>query len=338
MAADRSVLVVVYDGVRLLDVTGPLEVFAVANEQGGRYRSRLASPDGRDVVANTGTRLGVDLSLAEADARDATLVVPGGPNWPETINDAELMDQIRRLSGQSARTASVCAGAFALAAAGLLDGRRATTHWELADQLARRFPAVQVDRDAIFIQDGPMITSAGVTSGIDLALALVEADLGAETARMVAKQLVVFLQRPGGQSQFSVRASAGQSNHDLIRKLLDAITVDPAGDHSLSSMAARVGVSARHLTRLFNEEVGATPARFVEKVRVEAAQHLLETGAAPLDRVARQTGLGSPETLRRAFTRVIGTTPGSYRSRFHTTGVTNGSSAGPLPAGPASPA
>lgn len=309
-------LVVVYDGVRLLDVTGPLEVFAVANEQGGEYRSCLASPDGRDVVANTGTRLGVDLSLSSADARGATLVVPGGPNWLHTISDAALLDQIRRLSGQSARTASVCAGAFALAAAGLLDGRRATTHWELADQLARRFPLVEVDSDAIFVQDGPVITSAGVTSGIDLALALVEKDLGAETARLVAKQLVVFLQRPGGQSQFSVRLSAGQARHELIRKVLDAITSDPAGDHSLEVLASRAGVSTRHLTRLFNDEVGTTPARFVEKVRVEAAQLLLEATADPLDVIARQVGLGSPETLRRAFTRVLNTTPGQHRARF----------------------
>jgi transcriptional regulator GlxA family with amidase domain len=316
-----DVLVVVYDGVRLLDVTGPLEVFAVANEQGGDYRSRLASPDGHDVVANTGTRLGVDLSLAAADARGATLVVPGGPNWLHTISDSGLLDQIRRLAGQSARTASVCAGAFALAAAGLLDGRRATTHWELADQLARRFPLVEVDSDAIFVQDGPVITSAGVTSGIDLALALVERDLGAATARLVAKHLVVFLQRPGGQSQFSVRLSAGQARNELVRKLLDRITAEPAGDHSLESLATAAGVSARHLTRLFHEEVGTTPARFVEKVRVEAAQQLLEATTAPLDVIARQVGLGSPETLRRAFARLLDITPGSYRTRFHTTGV-----------------
>jgi transcriptional regulator GlxA family with amidase domain len=312
----RDVLVVVYDGVRLLDVTGPLEVFAVANEQGGEYRSRLASPDGHDVVANTGTRLGVDLSLSSADARGATLVVPGGPNWLRTISDAALLDQIRRLSGQSARTASVCAGAFALAAAGLLDGRRATTHWELADQLARRFPLVEVDSDAIFVEDGPVITSAGVTSGIDLALALVEKDLGAETARLVAKQMVVFLQRPGGQSQFSVRLSAGQARHELIRKVLDAITSDPAGDHSLEVLASRAGVSGRHLTRLFHDEVGTTPARFVEKVRVEAAQLLLEATTDPLDVIARKVGLGSPETLRRAFARVLNTTPGRHRARF----------------------
>jgi transcriptional regulator GlxA family with amidase domain len=322
---ERSVLVVVYDGVRLLDVTGPIEVFAVANEQGGRYRSRLASPDGQDVVTNTGTRLGVDLSLSDADARGATLVVPGGPNWLHTISDASLVGQIRRLSAQSARTASVCAGAFALAAAGVLDGRRATTHWELADQLARRFPEIQVDSDAIFIQDGAVITSAGVTSGIDLALALVEEDLGAETARMVAKQLVVFLQRPGGQSQFSVRLSAGQARHEVIRRLLDAITAEPAGDHSAEALADRAGVSVRHLSRLFHQEAETTPARFVEKVRVEAAQLLLEATKDPLDVIARQVGLGSPETLRRAFARVAGIAPGSYRARFRTSGVTSNS-------------
>ncbi len=330
-------VVVVYDGVRLLDVTGPLEVFAVANEQGGgAYRSVIASPDGADVVANTGTRLGVDVSLADVDARGATLVVPGGPNWLHTISDAGLISAVGRLSAQASRTASVCAGAFALAAAGLLDGRRATTHWELADQLALRFPAVRVDSDAIFVQDGPVITSAGVTSGIDLALALVEADLGAAVARLVAKHLVVFLQRPGGQSQFSVRLSAGQARHELVRGVLDSITADPAGDHSLSALAGRAGVSERHLTRLFNDEVGTTPGRFVEKVRVEAAQHLLEATTGPLDVIARRTGLGTAETLRRAFTRVLGISPGAYRNRFHTSGITNDPSAAPRPGAPAS--
>jgi transcriptional regulator GlxA family with amidase domain len=187
--------------------------------------------------------------------------------------------------------------------------------------LARRFPAIQVDSDAIFVQDGAVITSAGVTSGIDLALALVEEDLGAETARMVAKQLVVFLQRPGGQSQFSVRLSAGQARHEVIRRLLDAITAEPAGNHSSEALADRAGVSVRHLSRLFQEEAGTTPARFVEKVRVEAAQLLLEATDDPQDVIARQVGLGSPETLRRAFARVAGVAPGSYRARFRTTGV-----------------
>ncbi|MGW0523166.1 GlxA family transcriptional regulator [Crossiella sp. NPDC003009] len=315
-ALPRTVLVLLYDGFRLLDVTGPLEVFAVANEQGGNYRLLLAAPGGRDVRANTGSRLGADLDLAEAQAHGATLVVPGGPNWAHTISDTGLLAQVRRLAGQAERTASVCAGAFVLAAAGLLDGRRATTHWDLADALARKFPAIEVDADAIFVRDGPVITSAGVTSGIDLALSLVEEDLGVETARLVAKHLVVFLQRPGGQSQFSARLRAGRPRTEGLRRLLDTVVTDPAGTHSLAELAARAGMSARHLTRLFREELDTTPQRYVEQVRVEAARQHLEGTADPLDVVARRAGFGSVETLRRAFHRETGVSPSGYRTRF----------------------
>ncbi|WP_370965097.1 GlxA family transcriptional regulator [Amycolatopsis sp. cg9] len=317
----RPVLVVLYDGVRLLDVSGPLEVFAEANAHGGRYRLSTASPGGTDVRTNTGTRLGADLDLAAADPRGATVLVPGGPEWARTIADAGLVAQIRRLADGAARTASVCAGAFALAAAGVLDGRRATTHWDLTDQLARRFPRVRVDGDAIFVKDGPVITSAGVTSGIDLALALVEEDLGAEVARLVAKHLVVFLQRPGGQSQFSVRLKTGRPRTELLRGVLDAVAADPAAPHTLGDLAARAGVSTRHLTRLFREELGRTPARFVEQVRLESAQQQLERTTDPLDVVARRAGFGTAETLRRAFVRGLGVTPSDYRARFRTTGI-----------------
>ncbi|MCR6487940.1 DJ-1/PfpI family protein [Amycolatopsis sp. OK19-0408] len=317
----RPVLVVLYDDVRLLDVSGPLEVFAEANEHGGRYDLKTASPGGADVRANTGTRLGADLDLAQVDPRGATVLVPGGPEWVRTIADAELIAQIRRLAGGADRTASVCAGAFALAAAGVLDGRRATTHWDLAGQLARRFPLVRVDADAIFVQDGPVLTSAGVTSGIDLALALVEADLGAEVARLVAKHLVVFLQRPGGQSQFSVRLETGRPRTEVLRGVLDSVAADPSAPHTAATMAARAGVSPRHLTRLFHDELGRTPARFVEQVRLEFAQQQLERTTDPLDVVARRSGFGTAETLRRAFARGLGVTPSDYRARFRTTGV-----------------
>jgi transcriptional regulator GlxA family with amidase domain len=320
-STERVILVVAYDDVRLLDITGPLEVFSVANEHGGRYLLRTASPDGADVRASTGTRIGADVSFAEADARGATLVVPGGPNWVRTIGDQLLLSEVRRLAGQAERTASVCAGAFVLAAAGLLDGRSATTHWDLADQLARQFPLIDVDHDAIFVRDGSVFTSAGVTAGIDLALALVEQDLGPEVARLVAKHLVVFMQRPGGQSQFSVRLGSGQTRHEVLRPLLDMITADPAADHTLSAMATRARMSVRHLTRLFREELATTPAQFVERIRVEAAKQELERATEPLDVVARMTGFGSPETMRRAFVKAMGTSPGNYRARFRTTGV-----------------
>lgn len=317
----HTVVFVVYDGVRLLDVTGPLEVLTVANEHGGAYRTVLASPDGRDVVSSAGVRLGVDRALPDVAAPVGTLVVPGAPDWQAVAADQAMLDQIRRLAGGSDRTASVCAGAFALAAAGLLDGRRVTTHWDLADQLAAHFPAVTVDADPIFIADGRVITSAGISAGIDLTLALVEADLGPETARAVARHLVVFMQRPGGQSQFSVRTSAAATRDGTVRRALDAVAADPAANHTLSSMAALAGVSVRQLGRLFRTELGTTPAGYVERIRVEAAQAMLESGGDTLDVVARRTGFGSPETMRRAFLRELGVTPGAYRERFRTTGI-----------------
>ncbi|GAA0407737.1 AraC family transcriptional regulator [Microbispora corallina] len=317
----RTVVVVVYDGVRLLDVTGPLEVFTVAGEHGAAYRTRTASPGGLDIRTSGGVRIGADVALEDLDAAGIdVLIVPGSPDVA-TARDAELLDQVRRLSAAAGRTASVCAGAFVLAEAGLLDGCRAATHWVLAERLARAFPRVTVDPDAIFVRDGRIITSAGVTSGIDLALGLVEEDYGADLARTVARHLVVFMQRPGGQSQFSVRLRSGGTRDRTVRRLLDAVAVDPAADHGLSAMAARAGLSVRQLTRLFRRETGTTPARYVELVRVETARGLLESADDPLDAVARKAGFGSPETMRRAFARELGVPPAVYRSRFRTTGA-----------------
>jgi transcriptional regulator GlxA family with amidase domain len=317
------VVVVVFDGVRLLDVTGPLEVFSEANEHGAAYRLRMASLGGADVRTSSGVRLGAEMALEDIEPGDGTrtLLVPGSPDVNATIRNEPLLEQIRRLAAHAGRTASVCAGAFALAAAGLLDGRRAATHWDLADRLARLYPRVEVDRDSIFVRDGRIITSAGVTSGIDLALGLVEEDHGADLARTVAKHLVVFMHRQGGQSQFSVRLRAGAQRNEVLRQLMDEVTVEPAADHSLATMAARSGLSMRHLTRLFRRDTGLTPARYIELVRVEAARHLLESGDDLLDVVARLSGLGSPETLRRAFVREFGVTPAAYRARFRTTGI-----------------
>ncbi|MDZ5443292.1 GlxA family transcriptional regulator [Micromonospora sp. 4G57] len=316
-----TVVFVVYDRVRLLDVTGPLEVLTVANEHGGSYRPLLASPDGRDVVSSAGARLGVDLALPDVPGPVGTLVVPGAPDWQAAAGDRALLDHIRRLAAESDRTASVCAGAFPLAATGLLDGRRVTTHWDLADQLAAQFPKLTVDPDPIFIADGRIITSAGITAGIDLTLALVEADFGPETARAVARHLVVFMQRPGGQSQFSVRTNTASTRNDLLRRVLDTVAADPARPYDLAGLAALAGVSARHLGRLFRSELGITPGVYLDRVRVEAAQDLLERGDDTLDVVARRVGFGSPETMRRAFLRERGVTPGAYRSRFRTTGI-----------------
>jgi transcriptional regulator GlxA family with amidase domain len=320
-AGERLVLVYVYDGARVLDVTGPLEVFSCANDFGGRYAIRVVSAGGTDVVASSGTRIGADCAVEAVRDRYDVLVVPGGPAWSLTMTQEPVLTAVRDLADHADHTASVCTGAFLLASAGLLAGRRATTHWRFSAELARRFPDVTLEPDAIFVYDGPVITSAGVTAGIDLSLALVEDHYGSGVARAVAKDLVVFMQRPGGQSQFSVRAAMPRTRHDPLREIMDAVVASPAEDHSLQAMARRAGLSVRHLTRLFDEEVGLTPARYVERVRVEAAQGLLEARDDPVHVVARMAGLGSPESLRRAFVRQIGTTPAAYRARFRTTGA-----------------
>jgi transcriptional regulator GlxA family with amidase domain len=320
-AGPLTVRVFVFPGVRLLDVTGPIEVFTSANDFGGRYRIELVSQDGRDVVTAGGTRLGVDLSVAGARRPAEVLIIPGGPDWATLIKDDALLDVVRRLHEQARCTASVCTGAFLLAASGLLDGRRATTHWRDARQLALRFPAVQVESDAIFVQDRELMTSAGVSAGIDLSLAIVEKHDGAQVARAVAKDMVVFMRRPGGQSQFSVRAQAPHTRHEMLRHVLNAVVEDPAGSRTLPAMARRAGLSARQLTRLFDEDVGITPARYVEQVRLEAARAMLETGDDTIEIVARRAGFGSPESLRRAFTRHLGVAPSAYRASFRTTGA-----------------
>ncbi|MEW2548632.1 helix-turn-helix domain-containing protein [Streptomyces sp. NPDC047002] len=320
----RTVAVLVYDGVRLMDVAAPLEVFGTAAALGGRYAPLVCSVDGAPVRTATGTLLGADAAAADlaggAGAPPHTLVVPGSDDLPLGPQPDGLTDAVAALAAAAPRVASVCTGAFALAAAGLLDGRRATTHWRHAAALARRHPLTAVEPDAIFVADGRVCTSAGVTAGIDLALALVEADEGAELAREVARDLVVFLRRPGGQSQFSVAARTPAPRHEALRDLVREIAADPAADHAPAALAARCGLSTRHLTRLFRAQVGTTPAGYVEAVRVEAAQALLEAGGT-VTAAAHRSGLGSDESLRRAFLRHLGVTPSAYRARFRTSGV-----------------
>lgn len=314
--SERAIVVVAYDGVRLLDVTAPLEVFATAAGQGGGYTVTLCSPGGGDVRTSAGTRLRVDAAADEVGGAH-TLVVPGSPDLPRRPWPEGLLEAVEALAGRSERVASVCTGAFVLAAAGLLEGRRATTHWRHADLLARTFPGVRVEPDAIYVRDGRVLTSAGVSAGLDLSLALVEEDEGSDLAREVARDLVVFLQRPGGQSQFSVAARTPRPRRDALRPVLDAVAADPAGDHSAAAMAARAGMSTRHLSRLFRERLGSTPAAYVESVRLEAARALLEAGEG-VEGAAGRSGLGSGETLRRVFWRHLGLTPSAYRDRFRT--------------------
>lgn len=319
----RTVAVLTYDGAQVLDTIGAAEVFGTANEMAGSalYRVIVTSVHGRDVVGGSGLRLGVELPVAHVTGPIDTVVVPGTYRWTAAAGQPGLLDALREAAGRSRRVAAVCAGAFLLGRVGLLDGRRATTHWMLLDELAERFPGTVVERGPIFVDDGDVFTSAGATAGIDLALALVEADHGPVLARKVAQFMVVFMQRPGGQTQFSVRLRS-EVTTPVLRRILDAITADPAGDHRLAALSSRAGFSERHLSRLFSRELGTTPARYVEQVRVEAARVLLETTDAPLDVIARRSGLNSAETLRRSFARDAGLTPHAYRQRFRSTGVT----------------
>jgi transcriptional regulator GlxA family with amidase domain len=322
MARPSSPVVILgYDGVQLLDVTGPIEVFEAARQRGAGYRVLVASPDGNDIVAGSRTRLGADLAFADLPRHIDTLVVPGAPDWRSVVADSRLVTTVADIARRSRRTASVCAGAFVLAEAGLLDGRRATTHWELAADLGRTYPEVKLDANAIFLADGPIHTSAGITAGIDLCLALVEADHGAELARDVARHLVVFMQRPGGQAQFSVRLDLVTTNNGPLRHVLDEVVHDPTADHSLETLSERAGFSVRHLTRVFRRELGVTPGRYVESVRVEAAKARLQRSDEQLATIADASGFGSDETMRRAFWRELSTTPAAYRERFRTTGA-----------------
>jgi transcriptional regulator GlxA family with amidase domain len=325
----------VYDQVTLQDVAAPLEIFARANDFGAQYQVLLASPTGRSARTTSFTRLSVDLPVADVPDAIDTLLVPGGvpadfhctpgeDSIPEEITPdkvPEALDAVRTLAPRARRIASVCTGAFVLARLGMLDGHHATTHWAHCAELAKDYPDVTVDPDALFVRDGSIITGAGISAGTDMALALVEEDFGADLARRVARWIVVFMQRPGGQAQFSVWSEAGVPTTHGLREVLDGVVLDPAADHSVAAMAARAAVSERHLGRMFREEVGMTPARYVEQARLEAAKMLLATGDQSQEAIARQAGFSSPETMRRIFRRNLGVSPGGYRSRFRTTGI-----------------
>ncbi|KJC45117.1 AraC family transcriptional regulator [Bradyrhizobium sp. LTSP885] len=312
--------VLAYPAVQLLDVTGPLQVFASANALTSKaghaepYTVRIVAKDGPSVEASAGVGLAVH-PLPSVDAAVDTLVVPGGDGVNAAADDAVLVDWVRKRAGRARRTASVCTGAFLLAASGVLDGRRAVTHWGFCAELARRFPAVRVESDPIFVRDGSFWTSAGVTSGIDLALALVEEDLGRATALAVARYLVVFLKRPGGQAQFSEILSL-QATDDRFSALHDWISDHLAADLSLPTLAKQAGMSERSFSRHYAESTGLTPARAIERLRVEGARHLLSETRLPIKRISQRCGFGSEETMRRSFVRLLATTAQDYRARF----------------------
>ncbi|MET8295217.1 MULTISPECIES: GlxA family transcriptional regulator [unclassified Streptomyces] len=327
MSTAHRVVIAVFPDVDLLDVTGPAEVFALANrETGGRagYEVRLAGPAAGPVRTSAGVRLLTDVAFAGVGAEVDTLLVPGAVDMAESGPvariDEEVVAWVRETAPHARRVASVCVGAHVLAAAGLLDGRTATTHWSTAAQLAADHPGVTVDPDPIFVRAdrGRLWTGAGISACLDLALALVAEDLGEQTALAVARQLVMYLKRQGGQSQFSVPLSRPAAGRREIDELRLWIADHPDADLSAPALAARMCLSERHFARVFKQETGTSPAAYVEAVRVELARRLLETGDSPLDQVAARSGLGSAETLHRAFRRQLATTPAAYRRRFRT--------------------
>ncbi|MDX3728416.1 GlxA family transcriptional regulator [Streptomyces caniscabiei] len=310
----RTVLVVLFDGVQSLDVTGPLEVFAGAEQRTpGTYRIGTASLDGAPVRTSSGLTLVPDHTLDAAPAPH-TLLVPGGQG---TRNPAAgVVEWLREHGSRAERLVSVCTGAILLAEAGFLDGRRATTHWAYCDTLARRHPAVEVDPDPIFVRDGHIATSAGVTAGIDLALALVEEDVGREAALAIARQLVVFLRRPGNQAQFSAQLAAQTARREPLREVQRWITEHPGDDLSVEHLAARARLSPRHFARAFRTETGTTPGRYVDRVRLEHARRLLEDTSDGVEEISRACGYGTAEAMRRAFVKALAISPAEYRRRF----------------------
>jgi transcriptional regulator GlxA family with amidase domain len=308
--------IVVFEGVQSLDVTGPLEVFSGASARaGGAYTTVVIGPRPGALRSSSGLTLVPDVGLRDAPSLD-TLVVAGGSGTRAALEDRSLVGWIARRARRTRRVASVCSGAFLLAEAGVLDGRRATTHWSACALLAERYPSVEVDPDPIHTRDGNVYTSAGVTAGMDLALALVEEDLGRDVALDVARQLVLFLRRPGSQAQFSAQLSVQIADRDPLRELQGWMADHPGDDLSVAALALRARMSERHFARSFRAEVGQTPARYVEIVRLEAARRRLEESPEPVGAVAAACGFGTAETMRRAFLRRLGVGPAEYRRRF----------------------
>ncbi len=314
----RRIVIVAFPDVQSLDVVGPSEVFSQADRTvaGREYEVELVAAAEAPVRASSGLRLVPDRSLDRCRGAIDTLVVAGGVGVREAAGDERLEAWLRLAARRSRRVTSVCTGAFLLARAGLLEGRRATTHWAACDALARAYPSVRVEADPIFVRDGNVYTSAGVTAGIDLALALVEEDLGPGVALDVARNLVLFVRRPGGQAQFSATLAGQFAARTGIRDLQAWIAEHLDQDLSVPALAERAFMSPRNFARVFAREVGVTPGVYVESVRVERARSLLESTALQVDEVARRCGFGTVETLRRAFARRVRVSPSEYRERF----------------------
>jgi transcriptional regulator GlxA family with amidase domain len=282
------------------------------------YTTTIVSPDGAPVVTSSGLTIVPHADLDHVPARIDTLLVAGGAGADRACADLVLLEWIAARAQTTRRVASVCTGAFLLAAAGLLEGRRATTHWAAAGELARLYPQVEVDPEPIFVRDGQVWTSAGVTAGMDLALAMVEEDLDREAALTIARHLVLFLRRPGNQSQFSATLATRTPARHGLREVQRYAVEHLAADLTVEALAQLAHMSPRHFARSFRAEVGLTPARYVERLRLEAARRRLEEGEEPVAAVALACGFGTAETMRRAFLRALGVGPAEYHRRFHT--------------------
>ncbi len=313
----RKVVIAGFPGVQALDVVGPYEVFTGASLlTSGAYDVVVASTDGQPVTTATGLAF-VSTPLPDPSDPVDTVVLPGGGGVDAARSDPELMDWIKVVAGNARRVVTVCTGAFLAAEAGLLDGHRATTHWAFADRLAREFPAVDVDADPIFVRSSETVwTAAGVTAGIDLALSLVEDDHSTEVAQTVARWLVLYLRRPGGQTQFAAPVWMPRAKRTSIRQVQEAIEAQPGGPHSIDRLAQRAAMSPRHFTRVFTDEVGEAPGQYVERIRTEAARRQLEETDDTVMAIASRCGFGTAETMRRNFIRRVGISPDQYRKAF----------------------
>ncbi len=314
----RSVLVVVFPELQALDLTGPVEVFDVANRLSERneYALTVAGTQAKTVRTSSGLEIEIGTALRDVSRAPDTLMVAGGAGTQSALADAELVRQVSRLATRARRVASVCSGAFILAEAGLLGGRRATTHWAWCEAFAIRYPEITVDPEPIYVRDGNIYTSAGVTAGMDLALALVEEDLGRDLALAVARQLVMFLHRPANQTQFSAQLVSQLAERDALREAQRLIAENPGATLTVPALAAHVGMSERNFARYFRQEVGRSPGRYVTSVRIEAARRLLEDTDRAVADIAVACGLGTAETLRRSFMRTLGCGPTEFRRRF----------------------
>lgn len=313
----RKVVIAGFPGVQALDVVGPHEVFSgAAMLTDGGYDVHVCSVGGQPVTTATGLAF-AGTPLPDPDSRIDTVVVPGGGGVDGARSDADLVSWIKAVAGTARRVVTVCTGAFLAAEAGLLDGCRVTTHWAFAERLAREFPSVLVDPDPIFVRSSEKVwTAAGVTAGIDLALSLVEDDHGTEVAQTVARWLVLYLRRPGGQTQFAAPVWMPRAKRASIREIQEAIEAEPGGGHSIAELARRIAMSPRHFTRVFTDEVGEAPGHYVERVRTEAARRQLEETDDTVVAIAARCGFGTAETMRRNFIRRVGISPDQYRKAF----------------------